>query len=68
MAEEPEYLEDSTAATFQNAAKTKLESSLDAQTEFQCGFELSVIIDSELESSLDVQANIQFGFECDQCF
>ena len=71
------------AATFKNAAKTKLESSLDvqtefnwmsklessldAQTEFQCGFEVSVINDSKLESSLDVRTNIQFGFQCDQC-
>ena len=42
-------------------------SSLDAQTEFQCGFEVSVINDSTLESSLDVRTNIQFGFQCDQC-
>ena len=42
-----------TAATFQNAAKTKLESSLDAQTEFNWP--------SKLESSLDVQTRIQFG-------
>ena len=48
--------------------KPELESSLDVQTEFQYGFELSVINNSNLESSLDVQANIQFGFECDQCF
>ena len=41
------------AATFQNAAKTKLESSLDAQTEFNWP--------SKLESSLDVQTRIQFG-------
>ena len=41
------------AATFQNAAKTKLESSLDVQTEFNWT--------SKLISSLDIQTRIQIG-------
>ena len=42
-----------TAATFQNAAKTKLESSLDVQTRIQFGRSNWI--------QLDVQTKIQFG-------
>ena len=41
------------AATFQNAAKTKLESSLDVQTRIQFGRPNRI--------QLDVQTRIQFG-------